>query len=170
MFVYLNSNKLIMPVIRSKLRIFLLICIIFTFHSSCNNDENDVIPDVLVDFYIDLNDPEFFALNAIGNYVLVNSRTNNLGYKASGYDDNGIIVYRAQADEFIALDRTCPHDYVLNGSSIAVDVDGIYAECPVCESTYALPSFGTPTSGPSKYPLKMYRAVFTGQFVHVSNY
>ncbi len=159
-----------MPGLRPNLSIFFLICIISLFHTSCNKEANDVIPDVLVDFYIDLNDPEFFALNAIGNHVLINSSTNNFGYKASGYDDNGIIVYRAQADEFIALDRTCPHDYVLDGSSIAVNVDGIYAECPVCKSTFALPSFGTPTSGPSKYPLKMYRASFTGQFVHVTNY
>lgn len=154
----------------SKLRIFLLICIFFLFHIACHNEENDVIPDVLVDFYIDLNDPEFFNLNAIGNFILVNSSTNNLGYRASGYDNNGIIVYRAQVDEFIALDRTCPHDYSLDGTSIAVTVDGIYAECPVCASQYALPSYGTPTSGPSRYPLKMYKTSFNGQFVHVTNY
>jgi len=159
-----------MPGLRSKLRIFLLICILSFFHITCNKEKYDVIPDVLVDFYIDLNDPEFFDLNAIGNYVLVNSNTNNLGYKASGYDDNGIIIYRAQVDEFIALDRTCPHDYALDGTSVAVDVDGIYAECPLCNSIYALPSYGTPTSGPSKYPLKMYRTSFNGQFVHVTNY
>lgn len=154
----------------SKLSIFLFICIFSVSLSSCNKQENDVIPDVTVDFHIDLNDPEFFDLNAIGNHVLVNYNTNNLGYKASGYDNNGIIVYRSQLDEFIALDRTCPHDYVRDGSSIAVDVDGIYAECPLCSSTYALPSFGTPVSGPSKYPLKMYRTSFNGRFVHVTNY
>ncbi len=154
----------------SKLSIFLLIYIFSVSLSSCNKQKNDVIPDVTVDFYIDLTDPVFFELNAIGNYVLVNYNTNNLGYKASGYDNNGIIIYRSQTDEFIALDRTCPHDYVLDGSSIAVNVDGIYAECPLCNSTYALPSFGTPTSGPSKYPLKMYRTNFNGQFVHVTNY
>ncbi|MFP4489212.1 MAG: Rieske (2Fe-2S) protein [Bacteroidales bacterium] len=154
----------------SKLSIFLLICIVSLSLSSCKKQNNDVIPDVTVDFYIDLTDPVFFDLNAIGNHVLVNYNTNNLGYKASGYDNNGIIIYRSQTDEFIALDRTCPHDYVLNGTSIAVNVDGIYAECPLCKSTYALPSFGTPTSGPSKYPLKMYRTSFTGQFVHVTNY
>lgn len=154
----------------SKLSIFLLICIVSLSLSSCNKQKNDVIPDVTVDFYIDLNDPEFFDLNAIGNHILVNYNTNNLGYKASGYDNNGIIVYRSQTDEFIALDRTCPHDYKLDGTSIAVNVDGIYAECPLCISTYALPSFGTPTSGPSKYPLKMYRTSFNGQFVHVTNY
>ncbi|MDZ7738309.1 MAG: hypothetical protein U5K32_04385 [Bacteroidales bacterium] len=159
-----------MPGSESKLSIFLLICIVSLSLSSCNKQKNDVIPDVTVDFYIDLTDPVFFDLNAIGNHVLVNYNTNNLGYKASGYDNNGIIIYRSQTDEFIALDRTCPHDYVLDGSSIAVNVDGIYAECPVCKSTYALPSFGTPTSGPSKYPLKMYRTNFNGQFVHVTNY
>ncbi len=159
-----------MPGLSSKLRIFLIICIFSLLQYACNNEKNDVIPDVLVDFYIDLNDPEFFNLNAIGNFVYINRSTNNMGYKASGFDDNGIIIYRSQNDEFIALDRTCPHDYILDGSSIAVDAEGIYAECPECGSTYALPSFGTPVSGPSKYPLKMYRTSFNGQFVHVTNY
>ncbi len=170
MLVYLNPNYSVMPGLRSKLRIFLLICIFFILPYSCKKNNNDVIPDVFVDFYIDLSDPEFFNLNAIGNFVYVNSSTNNLGYKASGYDNNGIIIYRAQEEEFIALDRTCPHDYVLNGASVAVEADGIYAECPVCESSFALPAYGTPSSGPSKYPLKMYRTGFTGQFVHVTNY
>ncbi|MBS0010386.1 MAG: hypothetical protein KFF49_03195 [Bacteroidales bacterium] len=159
-----------MSALRSKLSIFLLISIFSLFHSSCHREKYDVIPDVLVDFYIDLTDPEFFDLNAIGNFVLIDSSTNNMGYKAAGYDGNGIIVYRAQPDEFIALDRTCPHDYVLDRTSIAVEVDGIYAECPLCGSSFALPSYGTPSSGPSQYPLKIYRARFTGQFVHVSNY
>ena len=155
---------------RSNLRIFLVFIILFSLSLSCKNEKYDVIPDVIVDFYIDLNDPEFFDLNAIGNFVFVSSSTNNIGYKAAGYDNNGIIIYRSQADEFIAYDRTCPHEYVLDGSSVAVGAEGIYAECPVCGSLYALPSFGTPTSGPSQYPLKLYKVRFNGQFIHVTNY
>lgn len=156
--------------ITSNLRFFLVFFILFAIMPGCKKKQGDVIPYVLVDFYIDLNDPEFFDLNAIGNYILINSQTNNLGYRAAGYDNNGIILYRAQSDEFMAYDRTCPHDYDLNQSSYAVDVDGIYAECPYCKSLYALPSYGTPSSGPSKYPLKIYRAQFNGQYVHVTNY
>ena len=154
---------------RSKLKIFCLIILITTLHSACNKDEYDVIPDVTVDFYIDLNDPEFFDLAVETGYALVGSSTNNLGIYASGYDDNGIIIYHAPADEFIAYDRTCPYDYKINSKSAAVDVDGVYAECPLCKSTWALPSFGAPASGPSKYPLKIYRTSFDGRFIHVYN-
>ncbi|HUS86399.1 MAG TPA: hypothetical protein VMW76_04080 [Bacteroidales bacterium] len=136
---------------------------------SCNKEEYDVIPDVAVDFYIDLDDPLFASLGAIGNSVLIDANTNNLGMYAAGFDGNGIILYRAQLDEFFAYDRTCPHDYALNQSSIRVNVDGIYAICPECETNYALPGFGTPVSGPSKYPLKVYKASFNGQYVHVYN-
>ncbi len=153
----------------SNLKIFFIISLLLFGNISCNKEENDVIPNVIVDFYIDLNDPVFFDLNAIGNHVLVNASTNNMGIYAAGYDNNGIIIYRAQADEFLAYDRTCPHDYAINNQSIAVNIDGIYAECPVCKTLFALPSFGTPTSGPSKYPLKVYRTSFNGQFIHVYN-
>ena len=156
---------------RSNVRFFLVIIPILLLAGSCRKSKLDVIPEVLVDFYLDLNDPSFFDLNAVGNNIVVNSSTNNLGIYAAGFDGNGIIVYRAQLDEFIALDRTCPYDYALDGTSVAVDIGSgeLFARCPACESEYALPSFGTPSSGPSKYPLKVYRTTFDGRFVHVFN-
>jgi len=160
---------LVMLSLISNLKFFLLSMVLLFILGSCNKEKLDVIPDVVVDFYIDLNDPVFFDLNAIGNHVLVDKTTNNLGYVAAGFDDNGIIVYRSQLDEFLAYDRTCPYDYAIKGLSIAVDVDGIYAECPECGSLFALPSFGSPSSGPSNYPLKVYKTSFSGQFVHVYN-
>ena len=41
--------------------------------------DNDVIPDVYVDFTIDLLDPEFVNLTAIGNSDTVDASTNNWG-------------------------------------------------------------------------------------------
>lgn len=155
--------------IRSNLKIFSLIVIFFTVNTACNKDEYDVIPDVMVDFYIDLNDPEFFNLAVETGYSLISSSTNNLGIYAAGFDNNGIIIYHALTDEFVAYDRTCPHDYAVNNQSVAVDVDGVYAVCPVCKSSWALPSFGATASGPSKYPLKTYRTTFDGRFIHVYN-
>ncbi len=139
---------------------------------SCKKPQYDVIPYVYVNFTLNLMDPEFQPLLAPGNYILVDASTNRLGYTAAGYDGNGIIVYRASMDEFFAYDRTCPHDYALDNSSIAVDTISsyIYVKCPECESEYALPNFGSPTKdGPSKYPLKNYRTNFDGQYVHVYN-
>jgi len=137
--------------------------------TACDRNKNDVIPDVYVNFYLDLNDPEFFPLTATGNFVIVTAATNNIGPEAAGFAGNGIIVYRSLPDEFNAYDRTCPHDYVTSGTTIKVDVDGIYATCPVCSTAYALPSFGAPSSGPGRYPLKNYRTSFDGRFVRVWN-
>ncbi len=135
----------------------------------CSRDKNDVIPDVYVDFYIDLNDPEFFDLNAVPNAVTVSYMTNNIGYRAAGYDSNGIIIYRADLYQFYAFDRTCPHDYAENGLSVKVNIDGIYAVCPQCSTYYALPAGGMPSSGPGRYPLKNYRTAFSGSVLHVWN-
>ena len=156
-------------VIRSKIVIFLILLASTALLISCKKSKYDVIPDVYVDFTMDLNDPEFFVLNAIGNSVVITSSTNNWGIRAAGYDNNGIIVYKSFEDEFNAYDRTCPYDYVVNGISKKVNVDFTVALCPRCSTTYALSAFGTPISGPGKYPLKNYKTSFTGQYIRVWN-
>ena len=156
----------------SKLSIFLVFIFALGTSYSCKKPQYDVIPYVNVNFRLNLMDSEFLPLQAPANYILVDASTNNLGYAASGYDGNGIIVYRASMDEFFAFDRTCPHDYALDNSSVAIDtITGeFYVKCPKCGSEYVLPSFGSPTKdGPSKYPLKNYRTNFDGQYVHVYN-
>jgi nitrite reductase/ring-hydroxylating ferredoxin subunit len=154
----------------SNLRIFLLSLTLLFLQTGCDKDKNDVIPDVYVNFYLDLNDPEFFALNAVANFFIVTSSTNNMGQNAAGFSGNGIIVYHAMPGEFLAFDRTCPHDYAGTEEAVKVNVEGIYAICPVCETNYALPSFGTPSAGPGRYPLKNYRTSFDGRFIRVWNY
>jgi nitrite reductase/ring-hydroxylating ferredoxin subunit len=156
-------------ILKSKIINILIIVLTAVSLSSCKKNKNDIIPDVTVDFTINLNDPEFFDLNAIGNSKIVTSATNNWGIYSAGYDDNGIIVYRSFEDEFNAYDRTCPHDFAVNGLSIKVNVDFTIAICPRCSTNYALSAFGTPISGPGKYPLKNYKTNFNGQSVHVWN-
>jgi hypothetical protein len=152
---------------KSKIIFFLLSVIIPLSLTSCKKNKNDVIPDVYIDFTINLSDPDFFDLNAIGNTKIVTSSTNNWGTPAAGYGGNGIIVYRSTMEDFYAYDRTCPHDFTVNGKSVKLNIDGIFAVCPECGTTYALPAFGTPYSGIGRYPLKNYKTSFNGQFVHV---
>jgi hypothetical protein len=152
----------------SKIATFFLFIILFTA-TSCNGKYNDVIPDVYVDFFIDLvYDPLFYDLTAAGNSVVITSSTNNWGTRSAGYDGNGIIVYYS-GDDYYAYDRTCPYCYKLGGQSVAVEIDGIYAVCPECGTNYALPSYGTPTSGPGEYMLKNYHTKMSGYSVHVWN-
>jgi nitrite reductase/ring-hydroxylating ferredoxin subunit len=148
---------------------FLIITLVFAITlSSCSRKKNDVIPDVTIDFTLDLNDPEFVNLNAMGGSDTIDARTNNWGIYAAGFNGNGIIIYRGP-DEFYAYDRTCPHDYAVNELSVKVKVDFTLAVCPKCGTSYALAAFGTPASGIGRYPLKNYRTSFDGRYVRVWN-
>jgi hypothetical protein len=154
---------------KSKIIFFLIAGIILISLASCKKNKNDVIPDTWVDFTIDLNDPEFFVLNAGGNAKIVTASTNNWGQRSAGYGNNGIIVYRSLMDEFYAYDRTCPNDFVKDGSSIKINIDFTLAICPRCSTNYALEAGGTPISGPGRYPLKNYKTSFFEQYVRVWN-
>lgn len=152
-----------------KIKVFFIFCITALAAAACNK-KNDVIPDVTVDFYLDITDARFIDLNAIGGSVLVNSSTNNDRY-ASGYAGSGIIVTRG-VDEFFAYDRTCPYDYELDGSVVRIEIDPTgfaKAICPKCKSTFELISYGTPASGVSQYPLKNYRTTYDGRYIRVWN-
>jgi hypothetical protein len=153
--------------VNSNLRILSIACLILISLNSCYK-KNDVIPDVRVDFSLDLYDPEFVTLSAIGNHIIVTSQTNNLGSRAAGYDYNGIIVYcvadiynnNTSSSPFYAYDRTCPHDFAVNGLSVKVNVGDFWAICPQCSTKYSLFNGGFPESGPGKFPLKNYRTSF----------
>lgn len=158
-----------MPII-SKIKFFFILCLIATVPLSCNK-ENDVIPDVIVDFHVDINDARFSTdLNTLGGAVIINALLLNEPY-AAGFNGSGIIVARG-VDEYYAYDRTCPHEYSLDGSIVKVNIDPqafAKAVCSGCNSTYELISFGTPSSGISRYPLKNYRTSFDGRFIRVWN-
>ncbi|HNR42019.1 MAG TPA: hypothetical protein PKL65_07275 [Bacteroidales bacterium] len=141
----------------TKLKIFFFLVIVTTsfFGRSCRHDENDVIPDVHVDFIIDLQDPDFSNLMVAGSFDTINAKTRNWGQRAAGFNGNGIIVY-AGIDGFHAYDRTCPYDYAISNLSVRVKVDYSGAFCPVCGTKYALAAFAVPVSGTKAYPLKSY--------------
>lgn len=154
----------------SKIRFFLYPIIFAITLTSCNK-KNDVIPDVYVDFTLSLNDPQFVNLIAMSASDTVDASTNNWGYRAAGFNGNGIIIY-CGVDEYFAYDRTCPHDYAVNEISVKVKIsssNSIYAVCPKCGTTYALSAGGTPASGIGRYPLKNYKTSFDGTYVRVWN-
>lgn len=151
----------------SKVRNFFLFLGMVWLFTGCEKEKNRIIPYTYVNFSIRLDNPQFIALNSIGNAVVITSSYD--GSNSAGYDNNGIIIYRASEDEFYAFDRTCTYDVE---KSIAVEIDesGIMAVCPVCSSTYVLPNIGFPTKeSASKYALHQYQTSFDGLNVHVFN-
>jgi len=156
----------------SKIRFFLIVTTLIISVNSCNRN-NDVIPDVIVNFSLSINDPQFTDLSSFGGIALVDSRTNNLGTRAGGFNGNGIIIFAWVDYEYYAYDRTCPHDYAVNELSIKVNIDpenSYNAICPECGTNYALAAGGTPSKGIGRYPLKNYKTRFDGVNIFVSNY
>jgi len=155
----------------SKIKYFFISLAFLLLPASCENNKNDVIPNVYVEFTMDISyDILFRDLLSPTNSVIVNYLTNNGGYASAGFDSSGIIVYRTSEEEFNAYDRTCPYDYVIKNKTVRVNVDFINAVCPVCSTYYALSAYGQPISGPGRYPLKNYKTSFDGRYVRVWNH
>ena len=154
----------------SKINLYLIAVSLVVSLSYCKKSKNDVIPDVYVNFTLDLTDPEFIILTSFGQTVTVNQNTNNFGSRAGGYAGFGIIVHSG-TNEIFAYDRTCPHEYAEDGSTVKIDIDSssIYAVCPVCKTKYGLPANGTPAEGIGRYPLKNYKTSFDGRWLRVWN-
>jgi len=161
-----------MSVSGSNVKLFFIIASLLMITLSCDRDKNEVIPDVTIDFTITFSDPEFFDLYySPATSSLISSSHSHLGLGTGGFDGNGIIVYNTgiQGLEYAAFDRTCPHCYVTDNASVAVNIDGVYAVCPQCSTNYALGASGLPQSGPGQYYLKNYHTAFTGYSVRVWN-
>jgi hypothetical protein len=139
--------------IRSVLRIRYAILISFLILINCHSTPY-TIPYVDVYIIISLGDPEYNALNAIGNSANVTG-----GYK-------GIMIYRKSMDEFLAFERACPYDPNCTCTKtkcglVTTDKAGITAtdnEC--CGSQYSLILDGNVVKGPGKLPLKQYQVNF----------
>ena len=148
----------------SKITILLIITSSLTL-TNCRRDDGDVIPDVYINFTINIySDPEFIELKIPGNSEVVSHTS--VGKTSLGYDDNGVIIYNT-GEGFFAFDRTCTHDFPDESVAVELVSHGSTVKCPVCGSVYVLPSDGLPTlDGPAIYPLKNYSTYFnpnTGQ-------
>jgi nitrite reductase/ring-hydroxylating ferredoxin subunit len=153
----------------SKIRFFSISSVIVFLLVSCEKNKNDVIPDVYVEFTIDLRD--YPSLESITGSAFVDANDMRISDRkyAGGFDGNGIILYRSNTDEILAYDRTCPHDYEVKGLSKKVNVDFTQAVCPECGTHYSLYSFGQSSADPGQYPLKNYKTSFSGYYVRVWN-
>lgn len=152
---------------KSKITLFCL-TLVFLTALKCDNPDRFEIPDVYLDFTINIQtDVEFYSLQSAGNSKEISAQS--VGKLTLGYANSGVIVFN-NGDEFYAFDRTCPHDYP---TSVAVSSDGTgSAECPSCGSIYLFSALAYPAMGsPSRYPLKEYRTeYFSGSgFLRVFN-
>lgn len=127
---------------------------IFSFQSC--KDKNNQIPDTLVDFYININDPQYSDLQAVGNSI----------YVYGGIA--GIVIYRESVDNFVAMDRCCSYQPD-NRCAVAIDSTNTFLlVCPCCGSEFIINN-GSVNKAPAAAPLKAYRTSFSDDVLHVFN-
>ncbi len=132
----------------------LLIPLFFLVFFGCEKNTHPV-PNVYVNIYIDVTSTQYIELNNIGGWL----------YLTGGY--NGLIVYRRSLNEFMAFDRACPYNHTTD-PALDIDASGMIAECSQCGSKFLLYD-GTVIEGPASLPLKAYRTVFDGIYLHIYN-
>ncbi len=135
---------------------FFLFLVVAYFIVGCHKDNNGRIPEVYVDFYVNINDPQFFNLQSVGNYVYVKGGV------------AGIVIYRQSVAAFVAFDRCCSYK---PDDRCQVEIDTTTNQklvCPHCHSEFSL-NDGSVLKSPATLPLKQYKADFDGEKVHVYN-
>jgi nitrite reductase/ring-hydroxylating ferredoxin subunit len=128
-----------------KFLISLLIVVCF-LPISCKK-QNNIVPNVFVDQYINLSLPSYGALNIIGGWAYITGGS------------KGIIVYKQAYNQFIAYDRHCTYNANNPCGKASVDSTNSFVECECDGSRYQLYD-GLITQGPAEYSLKNYQTSF----------
>lgn len=136
-------------------KLFLLIVFVSALFSCSDNNRsnnNPYIPNYAVNAYIDTNLPLYNKLIYISNPVYI-----------PNYGAKGLIVIKVGEGLFNAFDAACPNQDIT--TCTAMTIDGINAVCPCDKTSYNLFT----GLGGKEYPMKQYRAEFTGTVIHVYN-
>ena len=124
------------------------------FALSCK-DRMAQVPDVPVDIVVNINQPSFFDLTVPTGWV----------YLTGG--SRGIILYRVNQEEFIAMERHSPYQPE-NACSAVVNEDGVVISDPCSASTWLILD-GSIVTGPTSFPLITYNVSFNDPYVYITN-
>lgn len=138
------------------LTLFLGMVFIVIMSISCG-DNTELIPNVPVDFTINVTNTQYIELNTVGGWI----------YLTGGY--RGILIYRSSVDEFMAYDRACTYDFELECARIEMESSGIIAVDSCCGSRFIITDGSPLVEGPAYIALKRYQNYFDGEYLHVWN-
>ena len=141
-----------------KSTFYWVIAFLLMGHAAGCRRDNDTVPTVAVDEYLNLNLPEFITLNAINNWVYYNYAGNR-----------GIIVVRTSPTEFLALERTCTFDPSVSSAYVSGIPNDIFCIDSTCMSKFSLLD-GSVVNGPASQPLLRYRTqLLSNNILHIFN-
>lgn len=148
--------------------ILLGLLLLFLGAQSCKDDNpytgECYIPEVSVNELLNLSLPEYFPLQNLGEYILLES------------GNRGIFVVHNYDDKYYALERTCPYKSDNNCAQVSVDSVNLQLVCgqhtdtgfvKCCGSSFQFN--GLVIQGPSRCNLKAYRVNFDGSTLYINN-
>ncbi len=127
-----------------------------TTYGGCKKDNSSEIPNVPVSIDIYPSLPQYSNLNAVGGWIYVSE-----GYK-------GIVVYRKNTDEFVALERACTYEPTKSCEIVNVEPSGLILTDDCCGSQFQIID-GTVIKAPASRSLKQYRTFWDGTLLRVTN-
>ncbi|MFY8137379.1 MAG: hypothetical protein ACOVMR_04710 [Flavobacteriales bacterium] len=133
---------------------FILFIVVVLVVVGCR-DRQSQIPVVSVNFSININEPQFFDLSVPTGYV----------YVIGG--SQGIIVYRINETDFIALERHSPVNPE-NDCQVIVAEDGVIIEDP-CSNARWLINDGSVVDGDNSFALRTYETSFNNPILYIFN-
>lgn len=122
--------------------------------NACQRQYPVNIPYVTFDYTINILDPAFVNLQAVGGSVFIEGGS------------RGIIIYRVSIEQFNAYERHCTYDSDNPCGKVDFDSSGILLVDNDCSGSGCGSKFnvidGSVLNGPAQYPLIQYTTSFDG--------
>ncbi len=134
---------------------FLGLFLMYLLFASCGKD-NNVLPNVPVNFSSPLTDPHLSRLTAIGGAVTINN-----------YGIAGLIIYRRPDNTYVAFDR-CSTVNPEKKNAVVLDDPTLTATDPISGAKFSLFD-GSPVKAPAKIGLRQYNVIIAGNTIQVTN-
>lgn len=144
------------PLLMSSLRSAACMLAVAALLHGCKKEQQVAVPLVTVDISINLNLPEYNALQVVGGWA----------YVIGGSE--GLIVYRTSADAFSAIDRHCTYQSA-DQCRVTVDESQVMARDTACCQSAFLLMDGSVVQGPAALGLKRYNTTFNGTVLRIFN-
>ncbi len=139
-----------------KYTILLFLLLLLPVWHGCKKDGQERVPNIYVNFTIDITSGLYSELQMIGGWV----------YVTGGW--RGIVLYRNSMEEIVALDRTSTYKPESMGTQVVVEPGAPIAADTINGMRYLLMD-GSVLEGPVNIPLKRYGTTFDGIILHVYN-
>lgn len=132
--------------------------------SGCGSNNRNPVPSypVYLDLDITAQFPHFVPANGFQTMTFTTRR-----YEKEYIGYGGVLVVSAMDGHYHAMDMCCP--VCLLRDSV-VQLDGIYAVCPICGEQYDVSyGMGLPMKGKTKWPLREYKCFTDGGHLIIRN-